>query len=153
MKLKNRVAVVSGAGRNIGECICKKLAEEGAKIAVLDMDPGRAANVASAICDAGGEAIPVIADVSSEDDVMQILETRDEGMMFCEKTETNPDRCITLEQADLEGPIFPPSSLPALTFVYTVIAEAQLGDVERSVEAVLDFTSPTNPRVLFWRMQ
>src|SRR6202030_923553 len=41
MKLSNQVAIVTGAGRNIGEEISKTLAAEGAKVAVLDLDKGR----------------------------------------------------------------------------------------------------------------
>ena len=42
MKLKDQVAVVTGAGRNIGEEIAKLFAAEGAKVAVIDMDRSRA---------------------------------------------------------------------------------------------------------------
>ena len=49
MKLKNQVAVVTGAGRNIGEEIAKLFAAEGAKVAIVDMDKPRGERVASAI--------------------------------------------------------------------------------------------------------
>ncbi len=41
MKLKDKVAIVTGAGRNIGEETAKLFASEGAKIVVVDMDEGR----------------------------------------------------------------------------------------------------------------
>ena len=69
MKLKDRVAIVTGAGRNIGEAVCKELAAEGAKIAAMDLDKGRGEAVAKAIKDAGGQAIAIIGDISQEDDV------------------------------------------------------------------------------------
>ena len=37
MKLKDQVAIVTGAGRNIGEEIAKLFAAEGAKVAIVDM--------------------------------------------------------------------------------------------------------------------
>ncbi len=72
MKLENQVAIVTGAGRNIGEQIAYLLAGEGAHIAVVDLDEERANNVAAAISDAGGAA-PYVADVSNSDDVQALV--------------------------------------------------------------------------------
>jgi NAD(P)-dependent dehydrogenase (short-subunit alcohol dehydrogenase family) len=69
MKLKDQVAIVTGAGRNIGEEISKLLAREGAKVAVVDMDPARGEKVADAIRASGGEAMALAANVASESDV------------------------------------------------------------------------------------
>jgi NAD(P)-dependent dehydrogenase (short-subunit alcohol dehydrogenase family) len=41
MKLKSQVAVITGAGRNIGKAIAKLFAGEGARIAVIEMHEGR----------------------------------------------------------------------------------------------------------------
>ena len=49
MRLKDQVAIVTGAGRNIGEDVCKLFVAEGAKVAVVDLDPGRGSNVANEI--------------------------------------------------------------------------------------------------------
>lgn len=73
MKLKDQVAIVTGAGRNIGEAIAKLFAEEGAKVAVVDMDPGRAEQVAGDIKAAGHDAIALIADVSNSADVKALV--------------------------------------------------------------------------------
>ncbi|HSR55441.1 MAG TPA: SDR family oxidoreductase [Alphaproteobacteria bacterium] len=73
MILKDKVAVVTGAGRNIGESIAKRLAEEGAKIAVVDLEKDRAERVAAAIKQAGGEAAAFSADVSDEDAVKGLV--------------------------------------------------------------------------------
>jgi NAD(P)-dependent dehydrogenase (short-subunit alcohol dehydrogenase family) len=73
MKLKDQVAIVTGAGRNIGEEIAKLLAENGAKVAVVDMDAGRGNKVADAIFGHGGEAAAFVADVSSEADVAKLI--------------------------------------------------------------------------------
>ena len=73
MKLKDQVAIVTGAGRNIGEEISKLLAENGAKVAVVDMDPGRGGKVADEIVKAGGAAAAFVADISSETDVAKLV--------------------------------------------------------------------------------
>ena len=73
MKLKDQVALITGAGRNIGEQIAKLLAAEGAKIAVVDMDEGRATGVADALSGEGATAAPFLADVSSSTDVQALV--------------------------------------------------------------------------------
>src|SRR5690349_21047622 len=73
MKLKDQVAIVTGAGRNIGEEIAKILAQNGAKVAVVDMDAGRGQKVAGEIVKAGGEATGFVADISSEADVARLV--------------------------------------------------------------------------------
>ncbi len=62
--IKDRVALVTGAGRGIGRQICLTLGEEGAKVAVNDVFQERAAAVADEIKQAGGEAMGVVADVT-----------------------------------------------------------------------------------------
>ncbi len=69
MKLSNQVAIVTGAGRNIGEEIAKALAAEGAKVAVVDMDKGRGEKVAAEITKAGGEAAAFVANMAVEADI------------------------------------------------------------------------------------
>lgn len=73
MKLKGQVAIITGAGRNIGEETAKLLASEGAKIAVVDSDKGRGDRVASDIRQAGGEAMAFVADVASESDIERLV--------------------------------------------------------------------------------
>jgi NAD(P)-dependent dehydrogenase (short-subunit alcohol dehydrogenase family) len=73
MKLKDQVAVVTGAGRNIGEEIAKLFAAEGAKVAIVDVDGPRGERVVSAIRQAGGEAELFTADVSRGSDVAALV--------------------------------------------------------------------------------
>jgi NAD(P)-dependent dehydrogenase (short-subunit alcohol dehydrogenase family) len=73
MKLKDQVAIVTGAGRNIGEAIARLFAAEGAKVAVVDMDRTRGERVASAIRAEGGAAELFVADVSKGSDVAELV--------------------------------------------------------------------------------
>ena len=70
MKLAHQVAIITGAGRNIGEEAAKLFASEGAAIAVVDMDRARADRVTSAIVASGGKAKTYICDVAEEDQII-----------------------------------------------------------------------------------
>ena len=73
MKLKDQVAIVTGAGRNIGEEVAKLFAAEGAKVAIVDLDKPRGERVAGAIKAAGGDVELFIADVSKGGDVATLV--------------------------------------------------------------------------------
>ena len=73
MKLKGQVAIITGAGRNIGEDTAKLFAAEGAKVAVVDNHKGRADKVAAEIVRGNGEAAGFVADVSSETEVDALI--------------------------------------------------------------------------------
>jgi NAD(P)-dependent dehydrogenase (short-subunit alcohol dehydrogenase family) len=73
MKLKNQVAIVTGAGRNIGEEIARLFAAEGAGVAVVDVDRPRGARVVEAIKGAGGVCELFIADVSRGAEVAALV--------------------------------------------------------------------------------
>jgi NAD(P)-dependent dehydrogenase (short-subunit alcohol dehydrogenase family) len=73
MKLKEQVAVVTGAGRNIGKAIAKLFAAEGAMIAVIEMHEGRGQAVVDEINQSGQQAILVLCDVSQSRDVQDMV--------------------------------------------------------------------------------
>jgi NAD(P)-dependent dehydrogenase (short-subunit alcohol dehydrogenase family) len=63
ISLDGSVALVTGAGAGIGREIARWLARAGAAVAVNDIAPDRAAGTVEAITAAGGEAVPLVADV------------------------------------------------------------------------------------------
>jgi NAD(P)-dependent dehydrogenase (short-subunit alcohol dehydrogenase family) len=69
MLLSDQVAIVTGAGRNIGEETAKLLAKNGARVAVVDIDEGLVHRVASDIVAAGGRAESFVCDVGKESDI------------------------------------------------------------------------------------
>ena len=74
MKLKDRVAIVTGGGKGIGEEICLGLAKEGAKIVIAEIDIANSENAKKKILDAGSEAIIVKTDVSKKDSINEMVE-------------------------------------------------------------------------------
>lgn len=66
MRLTGKVAVVTGGGGGIGLGIASCLSQEGAKIAVLDLDLEKARNVANKVISLGNMAIALRADVTDE---------------------------------------------------------------------------------------
>ncbi|MBB4274541.1 SDR family NAD(P)-dependent oxidoreductase [Rhizobium mongolense] len=65
-RLKGKVAIISGGATGMGGAASKLFAAEGARVAIIDRNGEAAAQTATAIRDAGGEADYWIADVSDE---------------------------------------------------------------------------------------
>ncbi len=64
MQLKDRVAIVTGAGQGIGAAVAQAYAAQGARVAVVDMNLDAANAVAEGIRAAGGQAMAVACDVA-----------------------------------------------------------------------------------------
>lgn len=70
MRLKDKVAIVTGAGSGIGRAIAMIFAREGAKVAVADLNESAAGAVTAEIIRLGGKAMSVAMDVTDESAVI-----------------------------------------------------------------------------------
>lgn len=74
MRLKDRVALVTGAGSGIGKAAALLLAREGARIGALGRTEDELKDTVKQIKRARGKAIPLIADISQPEEMMQAIE-------------------------------------------------------------------------------
>jgi 3-oxoacyl-[acyl-carrier protein] reductase len=74
-KLAGRVALVTGAGRGIGRATALKLASEGARLVVNDLDEAPAVDTVAAIIEAGGKAVPCVGSVIEDGFAEHFMQT------------------------------------------------------------------------------
>ena len=75
MRLKDKVAIVTGGGRGIGRDIALAYAREGAHVVVAEIDPQTAAATAKEAAALGSNSLAVVADVAKSADVNRMIET------------------------------------------------------------------------------
>jgi 3-oxoacyl-[acyl-carrier protein] reductase len=75
VKLQGRVALVTGAGRGIGRAIVLKLASEGARVVINDMDAEPAGECELAVKEMGGEAVTCVGSVTEADFGKRFVDT------------------------------------------------------------------------------
>ena len=74
-KLKDQIAIVTGASSGIGTGVAKALAAEGASVVVnYSSSPDKAKKVLDEIQEAGGKGIVIKADVSNEKEVVEMFQ-------------------------------------------------------------------------------
>lgn len=73
-RLKDKIAIVTGAGRGLGKAFALKYAEEGAKLLLPDISLERAEKTAQEIGAAGGEAVAMETDITGESATQAVAE-------------------------------------------------------------------------------
>lgn len=87
--------------------------------------------------------------LAKEEDVRRILEARESGEIFCPGQEDEECTSMSSIVANAES-IHPPLVYTSDTF--TVRSEARVGKVRRTVETVIDRTTPARPLLLSWKV-
>jgi len=79
MSIKDRVTIITGAGRGVGRATARRFAREGAQVVLFSRSPGPLGEAAAEIVRTGGHALSIAGDVSREEDVhalfQKVLET------------------------------------------------------------------------------
>jgi len=73
MRIKNKVALVTGGGSGIGEAICERFAEEGATVIVSDINLDSAKSLANKITSKGFNAKAILQDVTIESRWIEVV--------------------------------------------------------------------------------
>lgn len=74
MRLKNKVAIITGAGQGIGQATALKFAREGARVAVCDINREGVDSTLALVVAEGGEALGYLVDVTDKDSIARMVE-------------------------------------------------------------------------------
>jgi 3-oxoacyl-[acyl-carrier protein] reductase len=74
-RVQDRVVVVTGAANGLGQAMARRLAEEGARVVLGDLDAGGLERTAASITTAGGAALTVVGDLTEEESAARLIQT------------------------------------------------------------------------------
>jgi 2-hydroxycyclohexanecarboxyl-CoA dehydrogenase len=95
--LKGKTVLVTGGANGIGAAICRRLAEEGCTVGILDLDAAAGDRLAAEIKSAGGKASAHTADISQYESVQRAVEAFEaqSGPVACLVNNAGWDRAVS----------------------------------------------------------
>ena len=72
-KLDDKIAIVTGGGKGIGQAISLRFASEGAKVAIWEKDLDAAVETSKQISESGGMAISIECEISDQNSVLNAV--------------------------------------------------------------------------------
>ena len=104
-RVAGKTAVVTGAGSGIGRATAVRLAQEGARVVVTDIDAPSGGETAAMICGAGGQAFFIRADVAASRDVQALMAAASERLGHIDILHNNAGVAVrhTVAEQDEEG--------------------------------------------------
>ena len=123
---KGRTAVVTGAARGIGAATARVLSAEGARVILLARSDEELEGLAAELCDAGGEAVALAADITDSDYLSELDRLAPEVDLLVNSADSRT--WLTNEHSEMRG--FPAEGV----IVHELVSDDK---VDHSVESVL----------------
>lgn len=152
MGLKDKVIIVTGAGTGIGKACAMEAARRGAKVAVVDMNPGSTEQSAEDIKAIGAECIPVVADISLEQDTARMAKVVHDHYKRIDILVNNaglwgalsrkPIDQMSVEEWDRVMAVNLRGTFLAIKAVYSIMREQKYGKIINIASTTAFFGSP-----------
>lgn len=140
-RLAGATAIVTGGGAGIGAVIARRFAQEGAAVAVADVDGARAQEVAAALAADGLRAVAVVADVGDEASVEAMVELTEQqlgpvGVLVNNAMVCHGDELMTMSLETWEADL-----RVSLTGTFLCTRQVLPGMVEQGRGAIVNLSS------------
>jgi NAD(P)-dependent dehydrogenase (short-subunit alcohol dehydrogenase family) len=137
----DKVALITGGAAGLGLAIATRLAQEGAAVAIVDMDADGLANAAAQLKEQGGAVHTVVGDVSSADDVEAAVASTEASLGPISQLVNNAGICLFRQYLDYSDDDFDRQMDVNLRGTHLFMSRVVGGMVERGEGAIVNIAS------------
>jgi NAD(P)-dependent dehydrogenase (short-subunit alcohol dehydrogenase family) len=137
----DKVALITGGAAGLGLAIATRLAQEGAAVAIVDMDADGLANAAAQLKEQGGAVHTVVGDVSSADDVEAAVASTEASLGPISQLVNNAGICLFRQYLDYSDDDFDRQMDVNLRGTHLFMSRVAGGMVERGEGAIVNIAS------------